>query len=105
MAYLQDPANGANPIMQRIKPVLESNIQEHSVMKYQEQMNGVTEQMMQQAPPEQATTILQLKWQWHKLHNKLCKLINNGSWLSHQNNSLLCFEQEKVKLTATETTI
>ena len=45
MTYLQDPANGANPIMQRIKPVLESNIQEHSVLKYQEQMSGVTEQM------------------------------------------------------------
>ena len=53
-AYLQDPQNGANPIMARIKPVLEANIQEHSVMKYQEQMNGVTQQMLQQAPPEQA---------------------------------------------------
>jgi len=47
MAYIQDPANGANPIMQRIVPILSSNIQEHSVMKYQEQMNGVTQQMLQ----------------------------------------------------------
>ena len=54
MAYLQDPQNGANPIMARIKPILEANIQEHSVMKYQEQMNGVTQQMLQQTPPEQA---------------------------------------------------
>ena len=54
MAYLQDPANGANPIMQRIRPLLEANIQEHSVMKYQEQMNGVAQGMMQQMPPEQA---------------------------------------------------
>ena len=53
MAYLQDPANGANPIMQRIRPILEANIQEHSVMKYQEQMNGVAEQALQQIPPEQ----------------------------------------------------
>jgi chaperonin GroES len=53
MAYLQDPANGANPIMQRIRPILEANIQEHSVMKYQEQMNGMTEQALQQIPPEQ----------------------------------------------------
>ena len=54
MAYLQDPMNGANPIMGRLKPVLEANIQEHSVMKYQEQVAGVTQQLMQQAGPEAA---------------------------------------------------
>jgi len=54
MAYLQDPANGANPVMQRIQPILQANIQEHSVLKYQEQMNGMTEQLMSQLPPEQA---------------------------------------------------
>ena len=53
MAYLQDPANGANPIMQRVRPILEANIQEHSVMKYQEQMNGVAQEAIQQLPPEQ----------------------------------------------------
>jgi hypothetical protein len=52
--YLQDPQNGANPIMQRLKPILESNIQEHSVLKYQEQMNGMTRAVMEQLPPEQA---------------------------------------------------
>ena len=54
MAYLQDPMNGANPIMQRIRPILEANIQEHSVMKYQEQMNGVAQGILEQAGPEQA---------------------------------------------------
>jgi len=49
MAYLQDPMNGANPIMQRIAPVIQANIQEHSVMKYQEQMSGVTQQLAQGA--------------------------------------------------------
>jgi hypothetical protein len=53
MAYLQDPANGANPIMQRIQPILQANIQEHSVLKYQEQMNGVTEELMSQVSPEE----------------------------------------------------
>lgn len=47
MAYMQDPENGANPIMQRIVPILAANIQEHSVMKYQEQMNGVTQQLLE----------------------------------------------------------
>jgi hypothetical protein len=50
MAYLQDPMNGANPIMARIKPILEANIQEHSVMKYQEQISGVTKMANQQNP-------------------------------------------------------
>ena len=54
MAYLQDPQNGKNPIMARIKPILEANIQEHSVMKYQEQVNGITRMGLEQLPPEQA---------------------------------------------------
>ena len=49
MAYLQDPANGANPIMERIAPIIQANIQEHSVMKYQEQMSGMTQQLAQGA--------------------------------------------------------
>ena len=56
MNYLQDPMNGANPIMQRIVPILQANMQEHSIMKYQEQINGMTEQMMQQTPPGQEQT-------------------------------------------------
>jgi len=48
--FLQDPANGGNPIMQRVSPILQANIQEHVVMKYQEQVNGMTKQIMSQAP-------------------------------------------------------
>jgi hypothetical protein len=48
--FLQDPANGANPIMQRVAPILQANIQEHVVMKYEEQVNGLTRQMMAEAP-------------------------------------------------------
>ena len=53
MAYLQDPMNGGSPLMQRIKPVLEANIQEHMVLKYQEQITGVTQMGMQQVGPQQ----------------------------------------------------
>tara|TARA_Y100001970_G_scaffold286384_1_gene408410 strand:- start:4697 stop:7252 length:2556 start_codon:yes stop_codon:yes gene_type:complete len=53
MSYLQDPQNGANPIMARVRPILEANIQEHSVMKYQEQVNGMTRIALEQMPPEQ----------------------------------------------------
>lgn len=48
--FLQDPANGGNPIMQRVAPVLQANIQEHVVMKYEEQVNGITRQIMSTAP-------------------------------------------------------
>jgi len=50
--FLQDPANGGNPIMQRIAPVLQANIQEHLVMKYEEQINGITRQMMANTPQD-----------------------------------------------------
>ena len=53
MSYLQDPANGASPIMVRVKPILEANIQEHSIMKYQEQINGTTQAMLEQIPEAQ----------------------------------------------------
>jgi len=52
MAFLQDPLNGANPIMQRIKPVLEANVQEHMILKYQEQINGLTKTGMEQVGPQ-----------------------------------------------------
>jgi len=54
MAFLQDPLNGANPIMQRIKPVLEANIQEHMILKYQEQINGLTKTGMEEVGPQNA---------------------------------------------------
>lgn len=54
MMFMQDPMNGGSPIMQRVVPVLQANIQEHMVMKYQEQINGLTANMLQQMGPEAA---------------------------------------------------
>jgi len=54
-AYLQDPRNGASPIMAKVAPVLQANIQEHSMMLYQEQMNGLTRVGLEQLPPGQQT--------------------------------------------------
>ena len=53
-AYIQDPIHGASPMMQRVKPIIEANIQEHAVMKYQEQVGGVAQQLLNDLPPEQA---------------------------------------------------
>jgi|TARA_R110000824_G_scaffold60572_13_gene161855 hypothetical protein len=56
MAYIQDPMNGANPIMKRIVPVIQANIQEHSVLKYQEQVGGMTNEIMKRLPQETASS-------------------------------------------------
>ena len=57
MAYLQDPMNGGSPTMQRVKPILEANIQEHMVHKYQEQMDGITKMAMEQMPEQKPEAI------------------------------------------------
>ena len=97
MAYLQDPANGANPIMQRIKPVLESNIQEHSVLKYQEQVSGVTEQMMQQVPPEQAQNPQAIEMAMAQAAQQVTQA-NQQPPPPTPEQQLVMLEQEKVKL-------
>ena len=56
MAYIQDPMNGANPVMKRIIPILQANVQEHSVLKYQEQVGGMTNEIMKRLPPETASS-------------------------------------------------
>lgn len=39
-AWLEDPANGATPIMANASPILQANIREHMILRYQEQMAG-----------------------------------------------------------------
>ena len=98
MAYLQDPQNGANPIMARIKPVLESNIQEHSVLKYQEQMSGVTEQMMQQAPPEQMNQPQIIEMAMAEAAKQVMNANQAMGQAQSPEQQLVALEQEKVKL-------
>ena len=40
-AYMQDPMNGANPVMKNVQPLLMNNIREHMVLRFQEQMGGL----------------------------------------------------------------
>ena len=54
MAFLQDPTSGKNPAMQRVVPILQANVQEHVVMKYQEQLQGVAQGLLKNVPAEQA---------------------------------------------------
>ncbi len=39
-AWLEDPANGGTPIMANVSPILQANIREHMIMRYQEQIAG-----------------------------------------------------------------
>ena len=47
MAFLQDPGNQGNPFMALIGAALQANISEHMLMKYQEQVEGLMEQAIE----------------------------------------------------------
>ncbi len=95
MAYLQDPMNGASPTMQRIRPILEANIQEHMVHKYQEQMDGITKMAMEQMPEQKPEAI-------EGVMTYAAQQILNANKASGQAKSpeqqLVILEQQKVQL-------
>lgn len=40
-AWLEDPLNGGNPVMEKVSPVVLANLREHMLLKYQEQLGGL----------------------------------------------------------------
>lgn len=40
-AWLQDPLNGANPVMEGVSKAIQANVKEHMVLKYKAQMDGL----------------------------------------------------------------
>lgn len=44
-AWLQDPTNGGSPFMQQAVPVITSNIRDHMLLKYKEQLAGTISNM------------------------------------------------------------
>jgi hypothetical protein len=98
MAYLQDPVNGANPIMQRISPILQANIQEHSIMKYQEQMVGVANQMMQQGPPDQAQNPAVIEMAMAEAAKQVLNANQAMGQAQSPEQQLVALEQAKVEL-------
>jgi hypothetical protein len=97
MAYLQDPMNGANPIMERIRPIIEANIQEHSIMKYQEQMSGITNQMMQQNP-EQANNPAVMEMAMAEAAQQVMNANQAMGMAQSPEQQLVALEQAKVEL-------
>ena len=98
MAYLQDPANGANPIMQRMRPIIEANIQEHSVLKYQEQMNGVAQGILEQAGPEQAQNPAVVEMAMAQAAQQVMNANQAMGMAQSPEQQLVALEQAKVEL-------
>jgi hypothetical protein len=98
MAYLQDPKNGANPIMQRVTPILQANVQEHSVMLYQEQVNGVTQQALQQLPPEQQQNPSVLEMVMSQAAQQVMNANQAAGTAQSPEQQLVSLEQAKVEL-------
>ena len=96
-AYIQDPLNGANPIMQRIQPILQANMQEHSVMKYQEQMNGLTKEMMNTVPQEGQTPVA-IEMAMAQAAQQITNANQAMGMAQSPEQQLVALEQEKVKL-------
>lgn len=69
-SWLQDPMNGQNPALQRAKPLIEANIQEHLVMKWASQIEGLSKMQTQGQPvPPQAVDQLQAQAAQQILNN------------------------------------
>lgn len=50
-AWLQDPMQGANPLMAQAAPLIMSNVREHMILQYQEQIQGISETASGQVSP------------------------------------------------------
>ena len=48
-SFIADPTLGQNPIMQALVPILQANIREHMILKYEEQMSGMLQAGIEQA--------------------------------------------------------
>lgn len=60
-AFLQDPMSGQNPIMQRIAPVLQANLQEHLLFQFMEQVQAQMQiQQSEQTPDAMAAAAQQV---------------------------------------------
>jgi hypothetical protein len=49
MAFLQDPTNKQNPTLPKIAAALQANINEHTILRYEEQLGGLAQQAAQAA--------------------------------------------------------
>ena len=99
MAYLNDPQNGANPIMAKLQPILAANIQEHSVMKYQEQINGMTQQKLQQnVSPQDAQNPAVVQGAMAEAAKEVANANAAMGLVKSPEQQMVALEEQKVKL-------
>jgi hypothetical protein len=84
--------------MQRLKPILEAKIQEHSVMKYQEQINGMTRTGMEQAGPEAAQNPTAMEMVMAQAAQQVLNANQAMGQVQSPEQQLVSLEQTKVEL-------
>jgi hypothetical protein len=84
--------------MQRIRPIIEANIQEHSVLKYQEQMNGVAQGILEQAGPEQAQNPAVVEMAMAQAAQQVMNANQAMGMAQSPEQQLVALEQAKVEL-------
>ena len=109
-AFIEDPTLGQNQLMAPAIPVLQANIQQHMVMKYQQQIEGVMQvestQMGQPPSPELLSELSVNAAEKVLEANKGQAGAGNMTALEQQNfkleNARLDLEQQRMQLSATK---
>ncbi len=73
-AFLQDPSSGANPMFQMLVPVIQANIQEHMVLKFQTEIAGTVAQGQPQQGQLEEAIVAQAAQQVAQKNQKLAEL-------------------------------
>lgn len=77
-AFLQDPSTGANPVMQMVAPVLQANIQEHLILKFQESVQGTLQSEGQDPSAANEQVIAQAAQKVAQTNQRLMQLEQEG---------------------------
>ena len=109
-SFIEDPTLGKTEMMAPVVPVLQANIQEHMVMKYQEEMSGVMQQevsQVEQSAEVSPEVLSQLSIEAAQKVLRANEAMGDGSIpLEQQNLQLetarLDLEQQKMQLSATK---
>jgi hypothetical protein len=57
-AWLEDPSNGKNPLMAGVVPVIQANMREHLLAKYQESMQGAMQGLQQEGAQDPSEAVM-----------------------------------------------
>ena len=77
-AFLQDPASGANPAFQMIVPLIQSNIQEHMLLKFETQASAMAAQSGQQQQGQEEMVLAQAAQQISQMNQKMAQMQAQG---------------------------